>query len=266
MAANDEKRAELVEHLAELRNRLIRSIIYVCVGAVIAWVSYDAWLFPLLTKPMLPVLKKMGSKFLLTGFPEAFMIQMQICLVSGLILTLPFVTWEMWAFVAPGLTPNEKRPIKYVAPLAIVLFLMGVVLCYFILPAAFSWFALYVPKNAELRPSVQQSILFTVKMLFAFGVAFELPVVLMVLGKIGVVDSKMLKANWRICVVAVAVVAAVATPSNDAFSMLCMAIPLVFLFLFSIFLVWLVEEERPSPWKTAGRAVAQVFRVRRRAP
>ncbi len=264
MAANDEKRAELFEHLAELRNRLIRSVLYVCVGAVAAWVLYDAWLFPVLTKPMLPILRKMDSKFLLTNFPEGFMIQMQICLVAGLILTLPLVTWELWAFVAPGLTANEKRPIKWIAPLSIVLFLMGVVLCYFILPAAFGWFALYVPKNAELRPSVQQSILFTVKMLFAFGVAFELPVVLMLLGKVGIVNSRMLKANWRTCVVGVAIVAAVATPSNDAFSMLCMAIPLVFLFLFSIFLVWLVEEERRSPWKTAAHAVAGVFRVRRR--
>lgn len=265
MATNHEKRAELVEHLSELRNRLIRSILYVCVGAVVAWVFYD-WLFRLLTRPMLPILKKMDSKFLLTNFPEGFMIQMQICLVAGLILTLPLVTWELWGFVAPGLTTNEKRPFKWIAPLSIVLFLMGVVLCYFILPAAFKWFALYVPKNAELRPSVQQSILFTVKMLFAFGVTFELPVVLMLLGKVGIVNSRMLRANWRTCVVAVSVMAAIATPSNDAFSMLCMAIPLVFLFLFSIFLVWLVEEERRSPWRTVAQSVAGVFRVRRGKP
>ena len=264
MAANDEKRAELMEHLAELRTRLVRSVLYVVVGAVAAWISYDRLLFPLLTRPMMPILRKLDSKFLLTNFPEGFMIQMQICLVAGLILTLPLVTWEIWGFVAPGLTANEKKPFRWIAPLSIVLFLLGVVLCYFILPAAFSWFALYVPKNAELRPSVQQSILFTVKMLFAFGVAFELPVVLMLLGKVGIINSRMLRANWRICVVMVSVVAAVATPSNDAFTMLCMAIPLAVLFLFSIFLVWRVEEERRNPWRTVAQAVAGVFRVRRR--
>jgi len=215
---------------------------------------------------MMPILRKMGSKFLLTNFPEGFMIQMQICLVAGVILALPLVMWEVWAFVAPGLTPNEKRPVKWVAPLAIFLFLSGVVLCYFILPAAFSWFALYVPKNAELRPSVQQSILFTVKMLFAFGVAFELPIVLMVLGKLGIVNSRMLRANWRICVVAVAIVAAVATPSNDALTMICMAIPLVFLFLFSIFLVWLVEEDRPSAWQAIADLLRSVLGIKRRQP
>ena len=264
MAKNDEKRAELFEHLSELRNRLIRSILYVIMGAIAAWVLYDRLLFPLLTRPMMPILRKMDSKFLLTGFPEAFMIQMQICLVAGLIIVLPLVTLEIWGFVAPGLMQNEKRPLKWIVPMSIVLFLIGVVLCYFILPKAFQWFALYVPKDAELRPSVQQSILFTVKMLFAFGVVFELPVVLMLLAKVGIINSRMLRAHWRICVVGVSVVAAVATPSNDAFSMLCMAIPLAFLFLFSIFLVWLVEEERRSPWATVAQATMGLFRFRRR--
>ena len=263
MANHDEKRAELFEHLSELRNRLVRSILYLIVGTIAAWVFYDR-LYDLLTKPMMPILRKMDSKFLLTGFPEGFMIQMQICMVAGLILVLPLVTLELWAFVAPGLTLNEKRPLKWIAPMSIALFLTGVTLCYFILPAAFKWFALYVPKNAELRPSVQQSILFTVKMLFAFGIAFELPVALMLLAKLGIINSRMLRANWRVCIVGVSVVAAVATPSNDAFSMLCMAIPLAFLFLFSIFLVWLVEEERRNPWARVAQAVAGVFRFRRR--
>jgi sec-independent protein translocase protein TatC len=264
LANHDEKRAELVEHLAELRNRLVRIALYVVAGAIAAWVLYDRLLFPVLTRPMLAILRKMDSKFLLTGFPEAFMIQMQICLVAGLIIVLPLVTLELWGFVSPGLTASEKRPLKWIIPMSIVLFLMGVVLCYFILPKAFQWFSLYIPKNAELRPSVQQSILFTVKMLFAFGVAFELPVVLMLLAKVGIVNSRMLRAHWRTCIVAVSVVAAIATPSNDVFSMLCMAIPLALLFLMSIFLVWLVEEERRSPWAAVAQAVVGIFRPRRR--
>ncbi len=119
-------------------------------------------------------------------------------------------------------------------------------LCYIIMPFAFRWFALYVPKGAELRPTLQGSVLFTVKMLFAFGLAFELPVVLMLLGKIGIINSKMLSTNWRHLVVAICVIAAIITPSNDAFSMLCMAIPMGVLFLVSIFLVWLVEEARST--------------------
>lgn len=228
---------------------------------VIAWFTYD-WILAILTKPMAEILQQLDSKFLLTGFPEAFMIRMQICLVAGLIIMSPLVIGQIWAFVSPGLTPNEKRPLKWIAPLSVVLFVSGVVLCYFIMPAAFKWFASYVPKGAELRPSVQASVLFTVKMLFAFGVVFQLPVVLMLLAMVGIVDSQMLKDNWRIAMVAVSVVAAIATPSSDAFSMLCMAIPVAGLYLFSIFLVWLVEEKRPFA-SVIGSWLGKVFHRKR---
>lgn len=241
MAKDLDRKAELTEHLAELRGRLIRSIIYVAVGAIVAWVQYDKWLYNLLVSPMMAVLKDLKSTFLLTSFPEAFMIRLQICIVAGLILASPLVTYELWAFVSPGLTANEKRPAKWIFPLALVLFCSGVSLCYFILPAAFHWFASYVPKGAELKPTVQGSILFSVKMLFMFGVVFELPVVLMLLAKVGIVNSRMLRQNWRIAMVLVSVVAAVTTPSNDAFSMLMMAVPVAVLYFLSIFLVKLVE-------------------------
>lgn len=264
MGSNTEKRAELFEHLAELRTRLVRSVIYLIAGTAAAWTLYDKYLFRLLTNPMMAVLKDKDTKFLLTGISEGFMIQMQVCLVTGLVITLPLLTLELWAFVSPGLTANEKRPLKWIIPLSVFLFAAGVTLCYNILPAAFSWFVLYVPRDATLMPTVQQSILFTVKMLFAFGIAFELPVVLMLLAKVGIVNSRMLRANWRACVVAVSVVAAIATPSNDAFTMLCMAIPLALLFLISIFLVWLVEEERERPWLVVARSLGGLFRFRSR--
>jgi sec-independent protein translocase protein TatC len=233
---------ELVDHLAELRTRLVRSVIYLIVAVIVAWCSYSQ-LITLLTHPMSDVLRRMGSKFLYIGFPEAFMVQMQVCLIAGLIIASPLITGELWGFVSPGLRPSEKRPLKWIAPLAVALFFSGVTVCYLILPAAFRWFASYVPANAELRPSMQASVLFTVKMLLVFGIVFELPVVLMVLAKLGVVSSRMLRENWRIAMVLVSVVAAVATPSNDAFSMLMMAIPVAGLYFVSILLVRLAESD-----------------------
>jgi len=243
LAGDDEKRAELTEHLAELRTRLIRIAIYVVFGAAAAWVSYDQ-LFAIITHPMTGVLQRRGMKFLLTGFPEAFMIQLQVCIVAGIILMSPLITMEIWGFVMPGLTRQERKTIRWVAPLSILLFLGGVTLCYTILPMAFNWFVKYVPENAELRPAVQASILFTVKMLLAFGIVFELPIVLMILGRIGIVSSRFLLCNWRTAMVAVAVVAAAATPSNDAFTMLVMAVPVAGLYFLSIGLVRLVERKR----------------------
>ncbi|MCE5199441.1 twin-arginine translocase subunit TatC, partial [bacterium] len=123
-------------------------------------------------------------------------------------------------------------------------FAFGVVLCYSILPFAFQWFASYVPKNAELRPSVQGSVIFSVKMLLVFGILFQLPIIMMLLAKIGIVSSKMLWNQWRVAVVLIATVAAIATPSNDAFSMIMAAVPMVFLYFLGIFLVKLTERKR----------------------
>lgn len=240
MAKDAERRAELTEHLAELRTRLIRSIIYTIAGAIVAWIFYD-WLFALVLGPMNSVLKDIDAQFLLTTIQEGFVIRMQVSLIAGLILALPLVTLEVWGFVAPGLTPAEKKPLKWVVPLSVFLFACGVALCYAILPMGFSWFVNYVPEGAVLKPKVQDSILFTLKMLLAFGVVFELPVFLMMLAKVGLVDSKMLKDNWRYAIVAVSVVAAVATPSNDALTMLMMGVPVALLYFASIVLVRVVE-------------------------
>ncbi|MHB9036435.1 MAG: twin-arginine translocase subunit TatC [Armatimonadota bacterium] len=236
----NDRHGELIDHLAELRTRLMRVVVYLAVGIVAAWFFYDR-LFSLLTWPMAATIKHLDSKFLLTSFPEAFMIRMQICAVAGAILTCPLIILEIWGFVAPGLTPDERRPLRWIGPLSALLFMVGVVLCYLIMPVAFEWFSAYVPKNAELRPSVQGSVIFIIKMLLVFGLLFELPVVLMLLGKIGIVDSRMLKENWRVAMVAVSVVAAVATPSNDALTMMMAALPVALLYFLGIFLVRITE-------------------------
>lgn len=239
MFAKD-REAELSEHLEELRARLIRSVIYVAVGTVIAWFIYD-WVYAFLTGPVQQVLESVGTKFLMTGVAEGFMLRCQIALISGIILAMPLLTLEVWGFVAPGLTKKERRPIVWIAPLCVVLFIGGVATAYGILPAAMKFFVAYVPRGAELRPAVSQNLVFVVKMLLSFGLVFEMPVVLLFLGKLGVVNAKMLRASWRYALVAIAMLAAVATPSGDLFSMMAMAIPVTFLYGFSIILVKIVE-------------------------
>lgn len=239
---HNEKSAELFDHLAELRVRLVRSVIYIAIGTVTAWFFYQS-LFDLLTRPMVSVMGGIGSKFLLTSFPEAFVIQIQVCVIAGLILLSPLVTLEAWGFISPALTRNEKRQLIWCVPLAIVLFVSGITLCYFVLPSAFQWFASFIPKNADFKPNLQHSIRFSALMLLAFGVMFELPVVLMLLAKVGIVNSRMLRDNWRIAIVIVSIVAAVATPSNDAFTMLTMAVPVILLYFASILLVKVIEKK-----------------------
>lgn len=236
----EDREAELTEHLEELRTRLIRSIVYIGLGSVLAWFLYD-WIYSLLTEPVRHVLSTAGAKFMVTRVAEGFMIRCQVSLIAGVIFALPFVTGEVWGFVAPALTKAERRPLRWIAPTCILLFALGVVTAYFILPAAMRFFVSYIPPDAELRPTVAENIVFIVKMLLAFGLVYELPIVLMFLGKLGVVDTRMLKANWRYALVGISVLAAVATPSGDLFSMMAMAIPVTGLYVLSIFLVRLVE-------------------------
>ncbi len=205
------------------------------------WFLYDR-IYGALTRQMAPVLKKTGGKFLFTSITEPFMLRMQVTLVAALILVLPLITLEIWGFISPGLTKNEKRPLRWTVPLAIFLFALGSGLCYSILPMAFKWFACYIPNNAQIMPSVPATLRFEMLMLLAFGCAFELPVVLMLLAQVGIVNSKMLADNWRYSVVAISIIAATITPSNDVFSMLSMAIPLAGLYVVSIWLVKFVEK------------------------
>jgi len=192
---------------------------------------------------MNPILRLNNTKFLFTNITEPFMLKMQVCLIAGLIITLPFVTIEAWKFIAPGLKSNEKRPLRWIAPLSILLFAFGVALAYWIMPYGFKWFASYIPPHAELRPSVPATMKFSILMLLAFGLSFELPVFLMLLGQVGIINSKMLSDNWRYGVVGTFIAAAVFTPSNDIFSMVAMATPMAGLYVLSIWLVHIVEKK-----------------------
>ncbi|MDO8682308.1 MAG: twin-arginine translocase subunit TatC [Armatimonadota bacterium] len=240
MGGTEEKQAELVEHLGELRTRIIRSAIYTAVGMAVCWFFYYD-IFDLLTAPLTGTLKDV--KFQMVGLSEGFMLRMQVSLIAGAIIAAPLITMELWGFVSPALTRDEKRPLKWITPMCIFLFASGVMLAYLIIPRTVQFFVSQTPPNTDFRPFISQNLIFIVKMLFAFGVVFELPVVLMFLGKLGIVDSKMLRAYWRQAILLMAVVAAIATPSADAFTMIIMAVPLCFLYLLSIFLVKFVERK-----------------------
>lgn len=237
------RQLDLIEHLAELRSRVVRSLIYVGLGTLVGWYCYAPF-FKLLSAPVQSYLVRNGGSFLITGVIEGFMIKMQVSILVGLILSVPLITCEGWGFVSPGLTGPEKRSIRLVSPLSILLFVAGVLLAYFILPKGIDWLAAQNPPGAVYMPSVQQTILFVLKMCLAFGLVFQLPVVLMLLARLGIINSKMLTAYWRHSVVGISVIAAIVTPSNDAFSMLMMFIPMVVLYFGSISLVRLVEKGR----------------------
>lgn len=240
----DEKRSdrqlELVEHLNELRSRVMRIAIYVCVGAVAGWTFYG-FFFEFFTTPVMKILKPDGGKFLLTGVAEGFTIKMQVSLLIGIILAMPLITMEGWKFVMPGLTRSERRAVKLVAPLSIILFALGVVLAFYAMPMGIRWLVGQNPPEATFMPSVKETMMFILKMYLAFGLVFQMPVILMFLGKVGLVSSRTLKSYWRQAIVAIAIVAAAVTPSGDAFTMMMICVPMFALYILSIGLVKWVE-------------------------
>lgn len=242
-----DKRQDFFEHLAELRIRLIKVIVYLAVGAVAGWFGWP-WISKAALSPVREILTEGGGKIITTNAPDAFLVRCQVALVAALIIALPLILFEIWRFVAPALTKNERRILNLCTPLIFILFWGGVYTAHVLVPAAMRWFVGYNRQmGVELLQSLLQFVAFYVKMCLAFGLAFQLPVVLLILGRVGVVSSSLLVSKWRHAMVILAALAAVVTPSNDAPTMLLMTIPLLGLYLISILLVKLAERWRGSP-------------------
>lgn len=251
----DEHRQDLTEHLAELRTRLLRAAAYIAVGMAIMYAEFEP-LFHVISAPILSALTELSAKlppdqralaatFVFHGFHEMFFTRLKISMIAGLVLAAPFITLELWGFVLPALTKTEKRSAMAIAPFSAFLFLFGAGLAYAIMPAAVHWFLLYLADfpHAILLQDPQEYILFLVKMMLAFGLVFQLPILMMALGKLGIIHSAMLTKHWRYIIVGITAASMIITPSNDPLSMTMMAIPLCILFFISISLVKLVEKK-----------------------
>ena len=243
---------ELVEHLAELRNRIFRALLFLFAGMGVAWFLYGP-IETILNHPIQPILARVKGQTVFTTIQDGFLLQLQVSLITGLILAAPFIIFELWGFIKPALTETERKPVYVLAPLSVLLFAAGVVTAYAALPAAYGWMASYVLKvpDAALLQNAKDYVLLTAKILLAFGLSFELPVVLLFLAKIGVLTAKVMTTYWRHAVVIIAGLAAVFAPSNEPVTMLLMAVPMVVLYLASIGMVRAME---PNPDGTARNA------------
>jgi sec-independent protein translocase protein TatC len=254
----DDKKAELTEHLAELRTRIIRSCLYLFVGMVVMYV-FSGPIFKSLAAPITDTLAKYSKLhaadglpvggIVVTNFTDPFFIKLQIATVGGLVLAAPFIILELWGFIAPALTPQEKRGVHFVAPLSVLLFVLGVGCAHLILPMAIRWFLSYLADipGAVLFQNPLTYVVFVVKIMLVFGLMFQLPVLLMFLGKVGIISSALMIKYWRHIAVGLFTGAMVVAPSNDPGTMLALAVPLTLLFFGSIGLVKLVEPKGPPP-------------------
>ena len=241
-----------VAHLIELRDRLVRSLIAIgIVFAILAYFPGPAALYDLLAKPLVAQLPQ-GSHLIATNVISPFLVPLKITLLAAFLVALPYVLYQVWAFVAPGLYSHEKR---LVAPLVIsstVLFLAGVAFCYFfVFGRVFHFIQAFAPKSVNVAPDIEEYLGFVLTMFLAFGATFEVPIVVVVLARMGVVSVEALK-NFRGYFVVIAfIISAIITPP-DMVSMLSLAIPMCVLYEVGLWAAMLTgKKAEDSDTKTA---------------
>ena len=285
---DDDKRMELTEHLGELRSRIIRSLYYLVIGAIVAY-QFFPMLYGTLYRPLSKEMQAQNRErrdvvnpntllshiakgpiptkeeydnvvkdlenlrdnpparpvmsIVFRNFHEPFLVRISISMIFGFVLVIPLILWELALFITPALTVEERRPLRLLIPLSAFLLAVGILVAYQTMFYAMHWFLSYLddfPQPAVLMQDPNDYILFFVKMMAAFGIAFQLPVVLMGGAFAGLITSKGLIKHWRWGFV-LAALGGILTPSNDLPSIALMAIPLLMLYFGSIVLVRFVE-------------------------
>ncbi len=223
----------IVDHLRELRTRIIRSVIAVAIGATIIMVFNDR-VFDFLLEPYCDIRPENDCLLLATDPLDPFNALLTVSLYGGLILALPIVLYQIGKFILPGLYPNERKMLIPFFAASVVLLALGMVLAYLFMPRALDVLINIVPGRFEAFFSPKQYLSFFVKMVFAFGVAFELPVVLTFLQMVGVVKPETLRRNRRFAFVGIVILSAVVTPTGDPFTLLVIGLPMYLLYEVSI--------------------------------
>jgi sec-independent protein translocase protein TatC len=214
----------LVDHLAELRNRIVWSILGVVAGAIVGFVAGDP-IIAFLRSP-LPT----TSPLVFTSIGDPFAIRIRIAIVAGVILAMPVILWNVWRFVAPGLTASERRAILPWIPAALVFFLVGVSIAYAVLPFAAAFLLSFQTDDLQPLLTAREYFDFVSTLFLAFGLLMEFPILLVGLSRVGIVTSERLRRARRMIVLAIAVFSAAATPGGDLVSPTILGLSLYILF------------------------------------
>jgi len=219
-----------VTHLMELRDRLIKSMVAVAVVAcVLALYPGPGHLYDLLAEPLVAHLPK-GATMIATSVISPFMVPLKIMLMAAFMIALPVVLYQAWAFVAPGLYSHEKRMVLPLVISSTILFFLGVAFCYFLVfGRVFTFIQQFAPHSITAAPDIEAYLSFVLTMFLAFGLAFEVPIAVVVLARIGVVSVEQLKSYRGYFIVLAFVIAAIITPP-DVVSQLSLAIPMCLLY------------------------------------
>lgn len=246
--AEEDKKMPLLEHLVELRTRLL----YAALGFFIAFIAcffVAQHILDFLQRPLAELLPE-GRRMIFTDLTEPFFTQLKVAAFGALCLSFPIIASQIWAFIAPGLYKHEKKAFLPFLVATPVMFAIGMAFVYYVLmPMAWRFFLGFETQGGEgtlalqLDAKIGEYVSLVMKLVFAFGFCFELPVLLTLLAKVGIVSSQALREKRRYAIVGIVVVAAVVTPP-DALSMMSLAVPMLALYEVSILMARLVEKKR----------------------
>jgi sec-independent protein translocase protein TatC len=240
LLALSEGAMSFLEHLDELRKRLIAAVLAVSGGFVIAF-ALISYIFEFIMRPLQQLLPA-GGRLIYTEPPEAFVLHIQMAALAGLVLAAPAVLWQAWIFIAPGLYANEKKSAVPFVALSSVCFVTGALFSHFIaFPWAWQFFASFGSDYVEFAPRIRPVFSLYTRMIIAFGVAFQMPTLVFFLTRLGLVTHQFLLRNAKYAVLGVFIVSAVFTPSTDPVGQVLMAGPMLVLYGLSILIAWAFE-------------------------
>ncbi len=240
-----DERVSLVAHLEELRRRIVYAAAALIVGVLIAAVL-NKYVFELLLRPLKVLPAGAPHKIITFGPAEPFMVSLKVWAYFGIVLASPVIIYEFWAFVGPAFSPVSRRMVLLVVFTCVSLFLVGVVFCYLIvLPRGLAWLFGFNSTYFTAQARATDYFSFVAWFLVAFGAVFEMPVVVIASVRMGIVKTSFLRKHWRYAIVINAVIAMIATPSQDAFSFIAMFVPLEILYEVSLLIARVIERRRP---------------------
>lgn len=235
-----------ISHLIELRTRLLRAVGALMVVFIILFLyPGPSAIYDVLAQPMLSSLPE-GTRMIATGVITPFMVPVKVTLLTAFVIALPVILYQAWAFIAPGLYRHEQRLALPLIISSTLLFLAGMAFCYFVVfRTVFSFIAGFAPQSITPAPDIEAYVSFVITMFIAFGVTFEVPVVVVMLVKTGMVTVKQLREARGYVIVGAFVIAAIVTPP-DVLSQFMLATPLCLLYEVGILIAKTVEKKRPA--------------------
>jgi len=242
----DRSRMSFLEHLDELRRRILYSIYAVAAGCAVSF-----WFINSLYEYMTAYFARFGGKLIFTGMADAFILEMKVAILAGFLIASPFVFSQLWLFIAPGLYTREKKVVLPFVFFATLLFGTGVWFTHrYAFPSMFLFFASFENGHVSFFPTLKEVASFYFKMILGFGIVFQMPILVFFLARFGIVTWKFMAKQFKYAVLIIFIIAAVVTPSGDPVNQTIFAAPMIVLYVISIGVAWMFGKKKPKTEET----------------